>query len=207
MAKKARRSLSCGEVDDMPQLEVPDGSKEGVPFVVADGGKGGGGMLTGPQGPPSKQDPPTDQEKKLIVNLASFEPFLLLNPQPSTPQEQAGAWNFIRKARTEAKNLRHEGVVVTASGHRVGEFKCKDLVPTAVEILLASLMTISKLGNGKRPSIIGVDDPSCFARLQFLLKDLEGTKVFGLVVKRRSNGSQQEAAVDGNPHHMKLMVH
>lgn len=178
-------------VGRLAQLEVEGGSREGVPFrmmtTVPNPGAGGGNK--GP--PPKPQEPATDDEKRLVEQVKKLEPL------PTGPQGQlspVGGWNFIRRGETNETNPKHEGMVVAHNGQQIAAFKCAELKPVASEILRTMLAVAAKVG-ARRANVVGVDEFDCFSRMQFLLKDVEGTRVVGLNVTRK--GASDEAKEAG----------
>lgn len=153
-------------VTRLAQLEVPGGSKEGLPYQVPAFMKGGGAAQPKPDF--SKMEPATEEERCLVENVADFP---LFPPGANGKPTPMGAWNFIRQGETEADNPNHIVVIVAANGSKLNEFKTESLSPTPVEIMKAMLGIVSKLK--MRPFIMGIDDPLCCARLQFLLQGIK----------------------------------
>ena len=83
-------------------------------------------------------------------------------------------------------------MILSANGSQLETFKIKGLEPTAVEILKKMLAVSVKAG--KRPAIIGIDEPKCCARLQFLLKDMKDIRVLGINVTRKMNPNPPPAS-------------
>jgi hypothetical protein len=70
------------------------------------------------------------------------------------------------------------GNVIHASyiGGRGPPFRCNSLQPSSMDILTTMVSYARKCGG--RPKMLGIDDKRCCARMEFLLKDLEGTNVY-----------------------------
>ena len=162
------------------QLEVEKGSREGVPFkpfkIIVQ----------------VKQEAANDAELALIDNVHDFEAMELTPQEPNGHPHPMAAWNFIRKGNTEEENPDHEVLILSANGSQLETFKIKGLEPTAVEILKKMLAVSVKAG--KRPAIIGIDEPKCCARLQFLLKDMKDIRVLGINVTRKMNPNPPPAS-------------
>ena len=133
-----------------------------------------------------------DAELALIDNVHDFEAMELTPQEPNGHPHPMAAWNFIRKGNTEEENPDHEVLILSANGSQLETFKIKGLEPTAVEILKKMLAVSVKAG--KRPAIIGIDEPKCCARLQFLLKDMKDIRVLGINVTRKMNPNPPPAS-------------
>jgi len=201
LTKKLMNSIKLAEeqgrvIERFAQLEVPGGSSEGIPFPQQCPPQKGPTPRTQTAAPvnqpPIQQEPASEAELKLMDNVVDFEPFTLVNESggPSTPEEKLGVWNFIRRGRTEKENPLHECMVINANGQGLGNYKIEGVEPTTIEILKTMLGIAAKAG--KRPSIIGVDDPKCAARLQFLFKETRGTRVVPINVRVQTQNPQQQ---------------
>jgi len=186
-------------ISRLAQLEVPGGSRGGVPFVQP--------VFTPP--PPnattdnnsnkpdfSNQSPATEKERAAVENLSEFDPIL---PQPQLPQQQQNpmqVWNFIRQdlinsvskksseeEKEDTKKTEETNVIVVldARGQQLHQIKLAKKVPEALEILKGALMICTKAGN--RPLMFGVDDPNVANRLQFLLQGFKGMRIMLLKVQ------------------------
>jgi hypothetical protein len=146
----------------LAQLEVPGGSKVGLPRVE---------MVP----TPVKLPPATEEERLLVENVCDFE---------SMPAKQpASAWNFIRHAVAEENNPQHKVVIINGKGEKLGEFDCKAPVPTATEVLKA-LVTVCK-ERKQRPRMIGLEESSSCMRVQFLMQGVKDVMVAQLRVNRK----------------------
>lgn len=188
-------------IDRLTQLEVPDGSKEGLPFIMptfpvqgGPPGSPGGGMPGLPPG--MKMEPATEEERCLVENLTDFEPFPTgPNGQPSGP---IANWNFIRAGGTDAENPQHRAVVLTGDGKQLAQFQTAKIVPNAVEILKTMLTCCTKVK--KRPNIMGIDHPLTCARLGFLMQGIQGTKpaLINVKIQKRTNNAAPAGGENAN---------
>mmetsp|Transcript_7798 Transcript_7798/g.11200 ORF Transcript_7798/g.11200 Transcript_7798/m.11200 type:complete len:603 (+) Transcript_7798:110-1918(+) len=193
-------------VSRFAQLEVEDGSKDGLVFgtqvtrncgppAVPGQKQQRGGQPGMPSGPPNlaeyfkDQKPATQEEQGLIDDATMLEAFPMpLKPAPGvepTDEEKLAVWNFIRAGETKESNPSNAGVILTSAGAAIGNFKmsqesCK---PTSIDILKAMMGVATKIG--KRPAFMGVDHPATAKRLQFLLQGVQGTKVLPIQVQRK----------------------
>ena len=125
----------------------------------------------------------------MFENLNDFTDIL---PQ-TTPM---GNWNCIRQGVTEEENPNHVAMLLAGNGSKLAEFKTASLAPTAEEVLKQVVAICAKLG-GKRPCILGIDEPNCLMRMQFLTQGTKNLRVLGLNVKRQQGpppSQQQKAA-------------
>mmetsp|Transcript_21302 Transcript_21302/g.32802 ORF Transcript_21302/g.32802 Transcript_21302/m.32802 type:complete len:597 (+) Transcript_21302:89-1879(+) len=187
------------------QLEVSDGSKDGLVFgtqVTRNSGQqapgqqqqqgGQPGMPTGPPNPAEyfkDQKPATQEEQGLIDDVTMMEAFPMpQKPAPGTQptdEQKLAIWNFIRAGETKESNPDNAGVILTSGGKAIGNFKMSGETsePSSVDILKAMMGLAAKIG--KRPAFMGVDHPETAKRLQFLLQGVQGTKVLPIQVQRK----------------------
>eukprot|EP00339_Tiarina_fusa_P021996 CAMPEP_0117080244 /NCGR_PEP_ID=MMETSP0472-20121206/56625_1 /TAXON_ID=693140 ORGANISM="Tiarina fusus, Strain LIS" /NCGR_SAMPLE_ID=MMETSP0472 /ASSEMBLY_ACC=CAM_ASM_000603 /LENGTH=632 /DNA_ID=CAMNT_0004807821 /DNA_START=16 /DNA_END=1914 /DNA_ORIENTATION=+ len=196
-------------VSRLAQLEVPGGSKEGLPYKP--NMRGGGGVLMSgsnssnssninrPPGatnqpPPdfSKMEPATQEERILIDNLADFDVF---PPGPDGKQTPMGIWNFIRQGETEQDNPKRLAFVLAANGSKITDYATECLAPTPVELLKVMLSVVTKLQ--KRPAVIGIDDPKCCLRLQFLTQGMKNVRVLQINVTRKKGPAPSTSSGTG----------
>lgn len=148
-------------IERLAQLEVEGGSLVGLHDLIA----------ASKSKEKKEQEPPTLAEQTLVDKIKKIPRM----PEPDFNQTEniEGMWVMRRMGYTEIENPEHQ-VVVLNSGAPLGFFSCANLVPSSQEILKALLKT-AKL-QGKRPILVGVDDSETSDRVEFLLKDVEGTR-------------------------------
>jgi hypothetical protein len=121
-------------------------------------------------------NPPTNEEAKLLQNLAALPAPLRINPEDGDTFGAATPfiWVFRRMGYTEEENPYHGGAVMVADGSILGPFECSTgLTPTSMDILKSMVHYGSRKTPSRQPSCINIDDHDCFERVRFLLKNTD----------------------------------
>lgn len=150
----------------LAQLEVTNGSKEGLPYQP-------------PRIKPihdfSKMSPATTEERTMVENMSDYE---------SMPDKQPeSCWNIIRQGVTEEENPNHTVVIINGRGEKLSEFKSLNIIPTAEETLKV-LVSVCKKQN-QRPRLIGIDVPALSSRFQYLLQGVKDVQAIQINVTRK----------------------
>ena len=141
-------------VERLIQLELPDEGLSGDDVINMD-------------------EPEKDATRNERLIISSFSPIPSYPAWDGTANDP-GVWVFRRMGYTEEANPKHMGVILAAGG-MIGRFECSALEPQPTDIL--KWLVQYSLTLGRRPSIINIDDKTCYKRVKHLLKDVEGTDV------------------------------
>mmetsp|Transcript_20395 Transcript_20395/g.30269 ORF Transcript_20395/g.30269 Transcript_20395/m.30269 type:complete len:582 (+) Transcript_20395:39-1784(+) len=181
LAASCQAAISEGRIIyRLAQLEVENGSTEGVPFEKP--------VFTPPpqqqqQPPPdfSKEPTATQEERGAVENLTELTAF-----HPKTP---LSAWNIVRLPNNNKPMIN----ILQGQGQKLHEVELTSDY-TALFILKTVLtLSVSKL-NGHRPLMIGVDDVIVCQRLRFLCQGISNLKIAFLKVERKEQAPAAGAA-------------
>lgn len=173
LAASCQAAISEGRVVfRLQQLEATDGSTEGVPFVKP--------IFKPPPAQPapdfSKEPTATQEERSAVENMTE-----LLSFHPKTP---LAAWNCIRlPSQTDPSKTML--TIVQGQGQKLHEVELKQEYSALLVLKTVLSLATSKM-NGKRPIMVGVDDPQVVNRMRFLCQGIKNFQTAFLKVERKA---------------------